>query len=187
MIQPNGWRSLRRLAANRRACIAESDALLSAHQVAGAFLETPATKAADPQESVGTPACRDPYQSLSDHSTPWRRRHGRSLPGRSTRTGSAAGSAKLIKPGLATEHFLTRFETERQTLRDDGSSQHRQSVRCRNDRAGAALLCHGAGCWKPHHRVLRQPRSGLRERLEFFMQFARPCSMLIRKGSSIVI
>ena len=63
---------------------------------------------------------------------------------------------KLVKLGMDTKEVIARFEAERPGPRHDGASQHRPGAGRRRHRDRPALLRHGAGPGRPHHRVLRR-------------------------------
>ena len=92
---------------------------------------------------------------------------------------------KVIKPGMDTRQVIARFEAERQALAMMDHPNIAKVLDGGDHRVGPALLRHGAGPRRAHHRVLRRraaldPANGW----SCSCSCAGPCSTPTRRGSS---
>ena len=58
---------------------------------------------------------------------------------------AARWRSKIIKPGMDTRQVIARFEAERQALAMMDHPEHRQGLRCRDDRQRPTVFRHGIG------------------------------------------
>ena len=90
---------------------------------------------------------------------------------------------KVIKPGMDTRQVVARFEAERQALALMDHPNIAKVLDAGDDRAGPAVLRHGAGPRHADHRLLRpEPASRSGERLELFVQVCQAVQHAHQKG-----
>ena len=66
---------------------------------------------------------------------------------------------KIIKPGMDTQAGRRPIRGRAAGAGDDGPSEHRQGVGCRQHGIGPTLLCDGTGAGRPDHRILRSEQT----------------------------